>query len=418
MPNNKDLKKFFTQMEDFSANLNNLPDQLKNIPQTIADAKSNIKWRDDISSSFEEVKFENMASSAIWGLYNYSLNSNQELHALDCVKRQLKIAEELNDEELQFAIDKYTAKIYSIIADLGLKKIYSHTILGNSSWDNKLRSMRVDNYSSDLFASDDSIIAVFIVNNELTLSVHTLKVETINIIREMLNKLVDLDEGVPNLYVLLGQSLRLKAIGKPGIDLVKDNYSNDVIEDYNYIVSQMNKSNPFGRFVIINGDTGTGKTHLVKSFLNSFDLKRVKFIYFPAELLRSIDFSILMEVFSESMHKSSIILVIEDADECLVSRQGDNISVISKLLNFADGFIGSLLDIRVIATTNAKKLEIDKALLRPGRLCKQMEVKLLTVEQGNKVYYRETGDSEKPFTNSVSLAEVYEKVNNYNLSKK
>ena len=68
-------------------------------------------------------------------------------------------------------------------------------------------------------------------------------------------------------------------------------------------------------------------------------------------------------------HCSPLVLLIEDADQCLISRMTDNLPAISTLLNLADGILGRCLDVRVIATSNAKVVDVDKALLRPGRIC-------------------------------------------------
>jgi hypothetical protein len=53
-----------------------------------------------------------------------------------------------------------------------------------------------------------------------------------------------------------------------------------------------------------------------------------------------------------------ILFIIEDADDCLVPRGSGNVSTISSLLNYTDGIFGSMLDLRIIATTNAEKMEI------------------------------------------------------------
>ncbi len=49
------------------------------------------------------------------------------------------------------------------------------------------------------------------------------------------------------------------------------------------------------------------------------------------------------------------MLIVEDADECLVQRGSDNMSTIASVLNISDGILGSILDVRVLATTNAEK---------------------------------------------------------------
>jgi ATP-dependent 26S proteasome regulatory subunit len=64
------------------------------------------------------------------------------------------------------------------------------------------------------------------------------------------------------------------------------------------------------------------------------------------------------------------------------------------------------LDLRIIATTNAKKVQIDEAILRPGRLCVYCSVGHLPAKQAGEVFRRLTG-SEQEFGEKTTLAEVY-----------
>lgn len=103
---------------------------------------------------------------------------------------------------------------------------------------------------------------------------------------------------------------------------------------------------------------------------------------------------------------------MEDADKCLVTRAGDNINSIQSLLNLGDGILGSLLDLRIIATTNAKKLEMEPAILRAGRLCKRLEVGNLSTKEGSSIFKRLVPTMEEmpvrlTSTKDISLAEVY-----------
>src|SRR5690606_30039505 len=105
--------------------------------------------------------------------------------------------------------------------------------------------------------------------------------------------------------------------------------------------------------------------------------------------------------------KSSIVLLIEDADACLAPRASDNISSISSLLNCADGILGSMLDIKIVATTNQDRLEFDSALVRPGRLSRHITVGELSAEKATEVYSRLTGNDNFKYTESKILADVY-----------
>ena len=105
-----------------------------------------------------------------------------------------------------------------------------------------------------------------------------------------------------------------------------------------------------------------------------------------------------------------MILFIEDGDGLLLQRQSDNMNLIASLLGLTDGFLGSLLDIRIFITTNAKRLDMDRALLRPGRLNKIIEVGLLSPERAGKIYSRLTGQEWVP-DKLITLAEIYNRAN-------
>jgi ATP-dependent 26S proteasome regulatory subunit len=112
-----------------------------------------------------------------------------------------------------------------------------------------------------------------------------------------------------------------------------------------------------------------------------------------------------------SIGTKPMTFLIEDADACLVPRGADNVSLISSLLNLTDGIFGSMLDVRFIATTNASSIDFDPAITRPGRLCKHTYIDLLDSIKAGQVYARLTGGKEKKYSSKVSLATVYQDVN-------
>jgi len=61
---------------------------------------------------------------------------------------------------------------------------------------------------------------------------------------------------------------------------------------------------------------------------------------------------------------------------------------ITSILNMGDGIFGSLFDIRIVATTNAKQEEMDEAITRPGRLSKRVYVGFTNYEEANRIFQR------------------------------
>jgi SpoVK/Ycf46/Vps4 family AAA+-type ATPase len=105
------------------------------------------------------------------------------------------------------------------------------------------------------------------------------------------------------------------------------------------------------------------------------------------------------------------VLILEDADECLVARGSEVGSPVTSLLNITDGILGSVLDIRVIATTNAKHTDFDKAITRSGRLSQHINIGSLCGGQAEDIYKRLVGKSSNFFKNSEKyiLSDIYRK---------
>jgi hypothetical protein len=206
--------------------------------------------------------------------------------------------------------------------------------------------------------------------------------------------------------------LKISNMGDGSSPLIKDNYHPEVLEDMEYVINSFKKSPPNGRICIMNGEPGTGKTHLVRAMLKELDSV---FLIVPSNLIDSLDkpefMPLLLNVKNE--HEKPIIMVIEDGDVCLVPRKADNISTIASLLNLSDGILGSIIDIKMIITTNAEIKDMDQAIMRPGRLCKNITVGPLPYEQANKRYQQLTNSTaELAYQRFYTLAEIYSIANN------
>jgi energy-coupling factor transporter ATP-binding protein EcfA2 len=213
-----------------------------------------------------------------------------------------------------------------------------------------------------------------------------------------------------------GMHLGLNSIGDAGIPLVEGNYTPKVQEDYRYAINDLNSESPSGRIVIMRGPAGTGKTHLIRAML--LQVPDAMFVLISPEVVTNLAGPELLPLLMNYRGHASgpIVLVLEDADRCLVTRGDENMSLIQSLLNLGDGILGSLLDIRIVATTNADELKLDKAVTRPGRLSKMLDVNTLDPLTAQKIYHRllpdapfpvEINGSTNPKEFNVSLAEVY-----------
>lgn len=100
------------------------------------------------------------------------------------------------------------------------------------------------------------------------------------------------------------------------------------------------------------------------------------------------------------------IFIVEDAEELLVSRVGSRNSCVAMLLNITDGILGEGLGIQVIATFNTSLINIDKALLRKGRLLSIYEFKALETDKAKKLLHK-FGKNYENIQEPMILADIY-----------
>lgn len=211
-----------------------------------------------------------------------------------------------------------------------------------------------------------------------------------------------------NIYAMVAtqNGANIQSIGRVGQKLERGNYMPEVLRAFDMVVEDIGSDEPSGRIAIFNGPPGTGKTHLVKSIMQ--ECSDANFVMVNPDDVRTLTspggLTALMN-FNNGGYRGRVVLVLEDADSVLVPRAGDNMHNISSLLNLTDGIWGAALDLRVLATTNAKTLEFDSAITRPGRLTVMETIGKLDENQANAVYKRLTGAEGN--LGPSTLAEVY-----------
>lgn len=200
----------------------------------------------------------------------------------------------------------------------------------------------------------------------------------------------------------------ISKIGFAGVDLEESNYSPETIEGFRFIQRDIVSESPSGRLHILSGPPGTGKTHLIRSLLST---KGAIFVLANTSCIEQIQGPALLPVLLNHKRdrKGAIVLIVEDGDRSIVPRDGFDSSPVTSLLNLGDGILGSVLDVRVVITSNVAKLEMDRAILRPGRLGKHVEVGNLSNEQSFAVLERLCpGKFKMPSPSKhYSLAELY-----------
>lgn len=195
-----------------------------------------------------------------------------------------------------------------------------------------------------------------------------------------------------------GLETRSLKVPKADVDLSK-NYNEDLCQLHKSLLTQL-RSNDKSGLHLFHGNPGTGKSTYIRHLIRSMN-KRVVFI--PPSLAGNFDAPQLANLL---MAHSNAIFVIEDAEELLISRDQGRNSSISMLLNLTDGLLGESLGIQFIATFNTDLSNIDKALLRKGRLLSRYEFKPLSVDR-SRTLMEELGNPIHQVNKPMTLADIY-----------
>ena len=222
------------------------------------------------------------------------------------------------------------------------------------------------------------------------------------------------NEKTTNISLIIKGSYGLETkdikIKKPKLDI--DLHYNDDFKEVNLnIVNSIKKAKTQGLY-LFHGMAGTGKSTYIKHLIQ---LQTKTVIFMPPNMAGNLD---SMELTEFLIDNPNCILVIEDAEDLIVSRDEHFNSRLSFLLNITDGILSDSLGIQIIATFNTELKNIDKALLRKGRLTSIYEFKELETKKTNELLASLNHNfvSDKPMT----LADIfnYEAETNYKPKEK
>ncbi len=168
--------------------------------------------------------------------------------------------------------------------------------------------------------------------------------------------------------------------------------------------------------VLLYGPPGTGKTLLAKAVANEAESNFIS-VKGPELLNKYVGESEkgVREIFKKARENAPTVVFFDEIDSIASERgshQGDSgvgERVVSQLLTELDG-LEELEDVVVVATTNRPDL-IDAALLRPGRLDRQVHVPVPDEAARRAIFEVHTRD--KPLADDVDLDELAAKTEHY-----
>ena len=280
----------------------------------------------------------------------------------------------------------YSSKVEEIIVELGFKSITEFHRLDNGM----LPSLVKKSLRETLYSFDDKEILIKIKKNKDNKDI------TFIVYYSLENGKLDdqIDLKVFNKYMKKRRKSNISLIrsygnghldtedyelNTPPIDL-ELNYGDEFRKVHNTIINKLNTKNDKG-IVLLHGSPGTGKTTYIKHLTTLIKDKTIIFV--PPMMAESLtDPSIIPFL----MDYKNSILVIEDAEKVLGSREGGSSSQsTSNLLNLTDGILGDCLNIQIIATFNTKRENIDDAFMRKGRLIAEHKFEKLSIEESNRL---------------------------------
>ncbi len=181
--------------------------------------------------------------------------------------------------------------------------------------------------------------------------------------------------------------------------VLETHYNDDLLPLHEQWKAALSKKGEAGLY-LLHGVPGTGKSTYLQHLIAGF---RKRTIFLSPKLAATLDTPQFTELLLDNENS---IVVIEDAEELLISREQERGSAISMLLNLTDGILGNSLGIQFLCTFNTQIGRLDSALLRKGRLKGVYEFKPLEASKATALLRQLYGPEESTDA-PLTLAEIY-----------
>ena len=193
------------------------------------------------------------------------------------------------------------------------------------------------------------------------------------------NYIASYSEPMMKMFIRDGEGLstRYFPICKTDIDINK-NYNDDMPSFYHNLLKYLLNENKKGLHFLY-GKPGTGKTNFLRHIISKVERD---VIFIPSGMTELLSDPSIFNLLSQN---TGSLLIIEDAEKAIISRDSNRSDSVSTLLNISDGLMSDILKMQVICTFNTDITKLDKALLRPGRLLSKYEFKELELEKSKEL---------------------------------
>jgi len=158
---------------------------------------------------------------------------------------------------------------------------------------------------------------------------------------------------------------------------------------------------------ILKGAPGTGKTYYLRHLMGVLKSTH-RFYFIPPNEVDEMGRGEFMDFWKgqRKIHgDAKFVVVIEDCESAIANRNTAYSNQVSYILNLSDGLSSDLLRIQLVCTVNCESSDIDKAILRPGRLTAFREFGLHTTESANALRAKLGKEDLGP--GEYSLAQIY-----------